>query len=129
MAGSSLGGLMSSWAGIERGDLFVGIASLSGSNFWDDEVIVKKAKAAKPGLPHVDRVYADVGEKEGGEITPSQNEMMANAFKHLVAAYGEAGYVEGKTLLSVFDKEGRHHGDSWSKRFPAALAFLLGPGR
>ena len=128
MAGSSLGGLMSSWSGIERGDLFVGIANLSGSNFWDHEIIIEKARNAKVGLPHADKVYADMGEKEGGDAA-SDREAIRNEFKRLVSAYVEAGYVEGKTLMTVLDPTGKHHGDAWSKRFPAALAFLLGPGR
>jgi hypothetical protein len=37
----------------------------------------------------------------------------------------ERGWVEGVDLRHVEDRYGRHHEDSWAKRLPDALRFLL----
>lgn len=127
--GASLGGLISSWAGLEHGDRFAGTGSLSGSSFWHREVVVKKATGATPGAPHASRVYIDVGEREQGTSDPAGNIMMVVGYEHLAAAHRASGYVDGSTLVAALEPDGKHNGDSWSKRLPKALAFLLGPGR
>jgi hypothetical protein len=37
----------------------------------------------------------------------------------------QRGWVEGVDLSHVEDRYGRHHEDSWAKRLPDALRFLL----
>lgn len=129
MAGASAGGLMSTWAGIEYGKLLVGVGSFSGAQWWDDEIAVTKAREAKVGPDHAARVYVDVGGNEAGTGKAEDNAPMVAVYEHLVQAYGDAGYVEGETMKSVLDPEGVHKARYWAKRFPAAMAFLLGPGR
>lgn len=129
MAGASAGGLMSTWAGIEYGQLLAGIGNFSGAQWWDKEIAVTKAREAKIGPDHAERVYVDMGGNEAGTGKPEDNAYIVETYDHLVQAYRDAGYVEGETMKSVLDPEGTHSARYWSKRFPAAMAFLLGPGR
>ncbi len=130
ISGSSLGGLMSLYAGVWHGDVFGGIVSFSGSAFWDDEKIVQMVEASSaPGAieKRTSRVYASVGDSED----PNNNEdtLMLPANKRLFEAYKKAGYVEGETLKTEIVKGGKHHGDTWSKLVPIGFAAVLGPGR
>lgn len=130
ISGSSLGGLMSLYAGVWHGDVFGGIVSFSGSAWWDDEKIVQMvAESAAPGAveKRTSRVYASVGDAEDpdGKV----DTLMLPANEHLFEAYEKAGYVKGQTLTTEVVKGGQHHGDTWSKLVPVGFAAVLGPGR
>lgn len=119
LVGSSLGGLVSSWAGVQRPDVFGHIGAFSPSTWWDNLVLltfVGQTQAA-PNRPL--SVYVDCGTSGDGQAETDQ----------LAAAYRTAGYVGGQTLKYVVEPGGTHSEPSWARRLPAALQFLLGPGR
>ncbi|WP_394846347.1 hypothetical protein LZC95_02645 [Pendulispora brunnea] len=132
IGGGSLGGLMSVYAGVTRGDVFGGIVSLSGSAWWDDRLAVRMVRDAKTGPKQTLKVYADVG---GGEDYPDTDlkDIMIASNRALFQAYTDAGYVEGRTLMTlvtpVLDPGHEHNATHFGKRIPSALAFVIGPGR
>lgn len=118
MAGSSLGGLVTTYAGRTKPTVFGRIAALSPSAWWDGDVIVGDVQTtpAAPNRPL--RVYVDSGD------SPTENVADVNA---LVSAYMSVGYVEGTDLLHVVQPGGQHSETYWAQRFPGAMLFLLGP--
>lgn len=125
LSGFSLGGLMAMYGGAVHSDVFGGVVSFSGSAWWDRKSVVQNIKDMKNG-PF--KVYADVGDAEGTDPDSGINVMVESntaAFK----AYEDAGYVQGKTLMTQVCPGGTHDGGSWAKRLPDAFAFALGPGR
>lgn len=124
MMGASLGGLMAVWAGATRGDVFGGVASFSGSTWWDESLVVRLVEKPASGAKTAARAYADVG---SAEVQGSDDRMIA-ANRALFTAYETAGYVPGKTLATRIEPGAEHRGADWAKRVPSALAFLV-PGR
>jgi predicted alpha/beta superfamily hydrolase len=118
IAGSSLGGLLTAYAGRTRPDVFSRIAALSPSAYWDNDVIVSDVQAtpAAPNRPLM--VYVDSG--SGTADDEADVDLLA-------AAYVSAGYVEGTNLLHVVQSGGLHNETYWAQRFPGAMQFVLGP--
>jgi hypothetical protein len=68
------------------------------------------------------RVYLD-----SGDSGPSNDDVTLTA--QVATGYETLGYVSGSTLDYVVQAGGQHSEIYWAQRLPAALAFLLGPGR
>src|SRR5258706_16182459 len=116
--GSSLGGLISAYAGTTRAGVFGLVGAMSPSTWWDSLVIVGDVQAqAAPPRPL--RVYVDSGD--------SQQADDANDTAQLDAAYAGLGYVEGKDLHYVVQAGARPNEVCWSERPPGALGVLFGP--
>ncbi|MCC6646170.1 MAG: alpha/beta hydrolase [Polyangiaceae bacterium] len=116
--GSSLGGLISAYAGVTRGDVFGLVGAMSPSTWWDGRMIV--GRVASSPAPRPVRVYVD-----SGDSGPSSDGVADT--KLLAEAYEAAGFTEGATLAYVVEPGGTHDEASWARRLPGALAFLLGP--
>lgn len=121
MVGSSLGGLLSSYAGIVQGDVFGLIGAMSPSTWWNNVWLVDQIANTPDGARPV-RVYVDSG--NGGSSMDGVTNTAA-----LAAAYRDIGYIEGSTLHYVVQEGGQHNEYYWAQRLPGALAFLLGSGR
>ncbi len=119
LAGSSLGGLISAYAGARRADVFGRIGAFSPSTWWDNRYILGAVKTS-PQRPA--RVYVD-----SGDSGPSLDDV-ANT-RQLAQTYRDLGYHDGgsadDTLLYVVQAGGQHSEDYWAARLPAALRFLL----
>jgi predicted alpha/beta superfamily hydrolase len=117
--GSSLGGLISLYAGVRRADVFGVVGALSPSTWWDGRVILREVASLpmRPARPL--RVYVDSGDagtaRDGVDDT-----------RDLAAALGAAGYAEGSTLRYVVQPGGQHSERFWAMRLPGAMRFLLG---
>ena len=118
MAGSSLGGLLTAYAGCTMPTVFNRIAALSPSAWWDSDVIVGDVEATPAAPNRPSRVYVDSGDSAAESVAD------VNA---LAAAYVTAGYVEGTDLLHIVQPGGQHNESYWAQRFPGAMLFLLGP--
>jgi len=118
--GSSLGGLVSAYAGVKHADVFGLVGEMSPSTWWDGTMILGQVStmASKPVRPL--KVYVDSGDQGA-----SQDDM-ANT-KLLAARYRTVGYADGKDLLYVMQAGASHNEVWWADRLPAALRFLLGP--
>jgi predicted alpha/beta superfamily hydrolase len=117
--GSSLGGLISAWAGCTRADTFGLIGAMSPSTWWDDTMIIDAVSMMSPAPMRPLRVYVD-----SGDSGPSKDDMTNTAT--LAATYRNLGYVEGSDFHYVLDQGAQHSEPYWAERFPGAAQFLFG---
>ncbi len=116
MAGSSLGGLISVYAGYEYDDVWGRIAGVSPSYWWSGQQILSHAvTASKPD--ELSRFYQDMGTAESG---------IANLRAMRDIAIGQ-GFVEGNDLLSVEAQNHMHNEFYWAIRMPDILRYLIDP--
>jgi predicted alpha/beta superfamily hydrolase len=117
MAGSSLGGLVTAYAGLKHPDVFGRIAAISPSSWWDSDVIVNDVKAtpAAPARPLV--VYVDSGQGTADDESDTDQ---------LAAAYVALGYVDGTNFRHVIQPGAQHAETYWAQRFPGAMQLVLG---
>lgn len=120
LVGSSLGGLISSYAGVRRADVFGLIGSMSPSTWWNDGVILREVATTPMRAARPLRVYVDSGNAGDSMDGVTQT-------RELAATYRSVGYAEGTTLHYVVQDGGQHSERYWAQRLPGALAFLLGP--
>ncbi len=116
--GSSLGGLISAYAGVTRPGVFGLVGAMSPSTWWDDRVIIARV-AATPAAPRPLRVYVDSGNAgaSGDDVTNTNQ---------LAQAYLGLGYVAGSTFRHVVQAGATHSEVYWAQRFPDAALFLMG---
>jgi pullulanase len=115
MAGSSLGGLVTAYAGLKHADVFGLVAELSPSTWWDSDVIVTDVQGTGATRPLV--VYVDSG---AGTVDDEADTDM------LAAAYVALGYVDGKNFRHVVQQGAVHSETYWAERFPGAMQLVLG---
>jgi pullulanase len=120
MAGSSLGGLVSLYAGLAHSDVFGSVAALSPSYWWANRQMATWA-AARPRAS-LRRVYQDMGTNEGGGSSTAYIEDLRVVRDVLVAK----GFALGVDLVSVEAAGGQHNETYWAQRFPDVLRFLVG---
>src|SRR5581483_5039078 len=92
MIGSSLGGLISAYAGVEHGDVYGGVGVMSPSTWWDSDWIVGEVGnvTSKPATASI-KVYVD-----SGDSGTSNDDVTETAT--LAAKYRSVGYTDGSTL-------------------------------
>lgn len=117
--GSSLGGLVSAYAGVRRADVFGLVGAMSPSTWWDGKVIIDEVATTptRPAKPL--RVYVDSGD------SGTSNDDVANTTL-LAAKYRSVGYSDNKDLLHSVAPGAQHNETYWAARLPAALRFVLG---
>ena len=119
LMGSSLGGLISSYAGVTHAGTFGKIGAMSPSTWWADQAILGLVSAS-PVAPRPLRVYLDSGDSGVDDDDVTQTAKLADVYRSL-------GYVEGKDLKYVVQKGAVHNETYWAQRLPDALHFPLGP--
>lgn len=120
LVGSSLGGLISAYAGVRRADVFGLIGALSPSTWWNDRVLLREVATTPMRAARPLRVYVDSGN------AGTSMDGLADT-RELAATYRSVGYVEGTSLRYVVQEGAQHNEFYWAQRLPGALAFLLGP--
>ena len=117
--GSSLGGLVSAYAGVRHADVFGLVGEMSPSTWWDGTMILGEVATTptRPAKPL--RVYVDSGD------SGTSNDDVTNTTE-LASRYRKAGYTDNKDLLHVIQPGAIHTETYWASRLPAALHFLLG---
>lgn len=120
LIGSSLGGLISAYAGVKKPEVFGLIGAMSPSTWWDNRVLL--TFVGQTGASRPLRVYVD-----SGDSGPS-NDGVADT-RDLAAAYRAVGYVDGQNFTFVVQPGATHTESAWAARLPGALEALLGPGR
>jgi predicted alpha/beta superfamily hydrolase len=118
MAGSSLGGLVTAYAGLKRPDVYGRIAALSPSTWWDSDVIVGDVMGTLPAPARPLVVYVDSG--QGTVDDEADTDLLA-------AAYLGLGYVDGASFRHVIQPGAAHDETYWAERFPGAMQLVLGP--
>lgn len=112
--GSSLGGLVSIWAGLTRANVFGKVGALSPSTWWNNTWIIGQSSAATGVLPS--RVYIDSGNAGNSNDDVTNTTALANVWKTKA----------GVTVSHVVQSGATHSEVYWRQRIPGALAFLLG---
>ena len=120
VGGSSLGGLVSLWLALHRGDTFGAALVVSPSVWWDDRFALRDLRSlASPPAPRP-RLWLDMGAKEGAEALP--------AARDLQQALMARGW-DATTLAFTEDAQGSHDELSWAARVEGMLLFLYRPRR
>lgn len=115
MAGSSLGGLISAYAGYAFDD-WSRVAAVSPSYWFNGAEIVGFAQQS--GRPtSLERFYQDFGTGEGS-LTP---------FTQMRSVALSQGFAEGDDFLSVVAPGHTHSETYWAQRLPDILRYLIDP--
>ena len=122
MAGSSMGGYISMYAGYKYRNMFEKVGLFSPAfwfNFQKMETFVKNNFDPNLGM------YLDVGKKETSDVNrtdfPDIYLSDARKFHNLL------NVLEIKNIKYLEDEEGQHSEKDWAKRFPGFLNWLLRP--
>ncbi len=120
--GSSLGGLISLWAGFEYPEEFGLIGSVSPSLWWDHRYMLKKYMPSKS--PSGQKIWLDMGTREGmnrkGVSTALQDT------RDMDKLLTSLGFVQGKNLF-YFEHQGAYHNEaSWASRLHMPLLYFYG---
>jgi predicted alpha/beta superfamily hydrolase len=118
--GSSLGGLISLYAGWSRPEVFGRIGGLSPTVMWS---VGKLFEAWTQHTHHWSRIYLDVGAHERiyqQHVPLNYADVVTKFYDQLVSA----GYAPHELRL-VVDPDGIHHETSWQHRLPEAFRWLL----
>ncbi|MDI6850618.1 MAG: alpha/beta hydrolase-fold protein [bacterium] len=116
LLGSSLGGLISIYAGFKYPETFKKVGSMSGA-FWFNPEIVELIKSAKKAP---EKIYIDYGKRESEDPLKyvEQNEKVIKTIK------GKKS-LKIENILVVVDEEGIHHESAWGRRLKSAIEFLF----
>jgi len=114
IVGSSLGGLVSLYAGLARPDVFHLVGALSPSTWWDNTWIIGQSTAALAPLPT--RVYIDSGNAGTSNDDVTNTAALANVWKT----------KSGVTVDYLVQNGASHSETYWRQRVPGTLGFLLG---
>ena len=117
MSGSSLGGLVTAYAGTKRPDVFGRLAELSPSTWWNSDVIIGDVQATSGAATRPLVVYVDSGQGSGDD--EADTDLLANAYVAL-------GYVDGINFRHVVQPGAAHNEIYWAQRFPGAMQLVLG---
>lgn len=111
--GSSLGGLISFYAGIQYPETFGNVGVLSPS-FWLNEEIYKLVE--KADIPETSRFYFLAGSIESEEMIPDMEKMIV-----LLQRKG----VNPENIKSTIIEGGQHNEALWRENFPLVYEWLI----
>lgn len=114
IAGSSMGGLISLYAGIKYQGIFSKVCAMS-SSFWIGYDNMMSFLASNPKEDNM-LIYLDVGELEGQDMVDDTN----GVYDKLL----EIGFSQDE-LKKVLDEDGQHNEAFWRERFPDAFLWLF----
>ena len=114
IVGSSMGGLISLYAGIKYQRIFSKVCAMS-SSFWIGYDNMMGFLASNPKEDNM-LIYLDVGELEGQD--------MVDDTKGVYDKLLEIGYSQDE-LMKVLDEDGQHNEAFWRERFPDAFLWLF----
>lgn len=121
LGGSSLGGLVSLYLGMEYPNIFGKLLIISPSIWWDNKVIVKQVKALKT-RPNV-QIWLDMGTHEGNPPSHQRNIADAKLLRDALVAKGWTLEAD----LKYTEVEGAEHSEeAWAARVEPMLRFLFG---
>lgn len=119
--GSSLGGLISCYAGWTRSSVYGKVGCMSSSFWWDDNDFQKNVITTKnPTVPYP-AIYMDSGMGSRGERECTE---YTTQIKNYAIAQG---YVDGQNVFQYVDEDGTHDEASWGSRFNEPIQDLYPP--
>ena len=115
LGGSSLGGLITLYTGLEHRNVFARLAVLSPSIWWDRRSILSFIEGARP-IPEL-RIWLDIGTAEGTHHV-RDTELLCGMLV-------QQGWRIGHDLKLLVVPGGLHDEDAWANRFDQVLSFLF----
>jgi predicted alpha/beta superfamily hydrolase len=116
LIGSSFGGVVSSYLGITRPDVFGRLGVLSPSVWVDNKVLLSMVKPLEKKQPR-SRIWIDIGGKEGeGSVENTRS---------LFDAYVKSGWKPSKDVVLVVEPNAEHNENAWARRLPSILTYLF----
>ena len=117
LGGSSLGGLLTIYLGMQYPQVFGKLAVLSPSVWWNQRAILKSVARAK--LPEQrPRIWLDVGTNEGGTRTVENVTSLRDALV-------QKGWRENRDLHFEIFPGAQHNEAAWAQRVSPFLQFLF----
>lgn len=115
LGGSSLGGLVTLYLGLQRPDVFGKLAVLSPSVWWDHKIILDFVRQAtpKPAL----KIWLDMGTREGIKHLRDSDVLHALLLQQ--------GWRDGEDLHYARVIGGTHDETAWGQRVAPLLEFLF----
>lgn len=117
LGGSSLGGLVSLWLGLQYPQIFGKLAVLSPSVWWNHRYIVQYVDEVALALPRRPRIWLDVGDCEGRRTVADVQKLHAH-----LELYGWRDDID---IHSEIVPGGTHDEAAWSERVRPMLKFLF----
>lgn len=144
IGGSSMGGLISLYAGLAHADIFSRVMAMSSAIWFADDsgawlasnklIDDIRARAAAGSLPRDVRFYLDVGTAERSrDVEPNVFDRAHQAVSYprayvdgtqAVVSALKAGGVPDSNLKLVVGEGARHNEKAWASRLPGALQWL-----
>jgi predicted alpha/beta superfamily hydrolase len=115
LGGSSLGGLVTLFLGLQHPDVYGKLAVLSPSIWWDNRVILNLVRRTDP-KPRLS-IWLDIGTGEGGKHVRDARELRDELVK--------AGWVLGSDLVYAEIPDAGHNEAAWAGRVGPFLHFLF----
>ena len=115
IGGSSLGGLVSLYLGLQKPEIFGRIAALSPSIWWNERVILRFAAAA--AVKPAPRIWLDIGTREGPRIVDD-----VERFRDILV--GKGWQLERDLHYQRVDGA-EHNEAAWAQRVGPFLQFLF----
>jgi len=119
MGGSSFGGIISLYIGLNDSSLFSKILIISPSVWWDNKVIINRVADLPKKLPL--KIWLDIGTNE-----ETNDPSPRNYADQLAKAFENKGWVQGKDLAYFVDYGAQHNEFAWSRRFGMMLLYMYG---
>jgi pullulanase len=121
LCGSSLGGLISAYAGYAMPEVFGRVAAVSPAYQWDNGKMLEFAR--EKGRPDLHKFYQDMGTQEA--VFSNRIPNYLDLFQMMREIAVSQGFVEGKDFLSIVGEGQKHHESDWARRFPGIVKFLF----
>ncbi len=118
MGGSSLGGLVSLYFGLENPELFGKLLVMSPSVWWANAAILREVAKVRHKIRQ--KIWLDVGTQED-----ARPEGFVQQARNLRDALIEKGWALGDDLAFMEDEGAGHNEMAWGHRAPMALKFLF----
>ena len=119
LGGSSLGGLISMYLGIEYPNVFGTLLVVSPSVWWDDEMIIEHIRDQPERISQ--RIWLDIGTAEGRNAV--------RGARRLRDALVDKGWVPSEDLRYLEVEDAPHNEIAWAARVEPMLRFVsLSPG-
>lgn len=118
LGGSSLGGLVTLYLGLQYPEVFSKLLVMSPSVWWADRAILKQVRK----LPHKlnEKIWLDVGSSEGDNPAAALRNTL-----ELRDILLSKGWQLGQDLAFMQDEGAGHNEKAWGQRVPRALPFLF----